>query len=67
MLIPDLLATRAEYAALLRRDAATIESNLDQLPPSQHPAALIHAQEYYSLAEQLDPPHQTSKRIKESP
>jgi hypothetical protein len=67
MLIPDLLATRAEYAALLRRDAATIESNLDQLPPSQHPAALMWAQEYYSLAEQLDPPHRASQHIKESP
>lgn len=56
MLIPDLLATRADYAALLRKDAAIIESNLDRLPPSQHPAALMQAQEYYSLAEQLDPP-----------
>ena len=56
MRIPDLLATRAEYAALLRRDAATIESNLDQLPPSQHPVALIHAQEMYRQANLLDPP-----------
>lgn len=56
MLIPDLLATRADYAALLRKDAAIIESNLDSLPPSQHPAALMLAQEYYSFAEQLDPP-----------
>ena len=56
MLIPDLLGTRAYYAALLRKDAAVIESNLDSLPPSQHQAALMQAQEYYSLAEQLDPP-----------
>lgn len=61
MLIPDLLATRAHYAALLRKDAAVIESNLDSMPPSQHQAALMQAQEYYSLAEQLDPPGRQSQ------
>jgi hypothetical protein len=56
MLIPDDPAIRAAYAAVLRRDAAALERNLDLFSPAKHHAVLMLAQELYNQAASLDPP-----------